>query len=209
MHRQRVTAVVHAGPNSSRAGLQIKIDGRAQQGFLLSLPNKKKPIRFCVGNRQRRSSVWNAWANRTASDVYIAIRSSANLHKFSLHESGDFRHQLIGMTKETLTRTDLALASTSDDEHGRILHRWRRPEANSVGWIDCMSILIPAEELQSGPLTAREAQEAVWVPSPAEGYAIDVRAFLVHPGQGEFELTGAMNEAGPLSVRGASGCPTI
>lgn len=106
--RPRVTVAVNSGKALKQAGIQIKVDGKILSAHILQFANKKKPLRFCVGHPSARSSYWSAFANKATSDVYIGIRSSANLHKISLHESGDFRYQLIGMTQDTLDRPDLA-----------------------------------------------------------------------------------------------------
>ncbi|GAB3253118.1 hypothetical protein [Arthrobacter pigmenti] len=198
--KQRVTAVVNSGRESREAGLQIRVDGQIRSGHRLAFANKKKALRFVVGEPGRHSSVWNAFANKTTSDVYVAIRSSASLHKMSLHESGDFRHQLIGMTKETLNRPDLAVDSlVADVSKGRVLHRWQRPVPLQAGWVSCMGILVPAGELRAG---GGNFQDVEWVPEPAEGYGINIQCFLVTPGQGELELTGYVTDKGPLSVIG-------
>jgi hypothetical protein len=120
------------------------------------------------------------FANRASSDVYMGIRSSADLHKISLHESGDFRYQLIGMTQETLDRPDLAFFSTSggDGGRGRILHKWPRPEPGPHGRIDCLNIVVPAEDLQRGPAGPRDLKDVVWIPAPPKGRAVEVKGFL-------------------------------
>jgi len=203
--RQRVTAAVHSAPSSGRAGLQIRVNGEIRSGHILSLANKKKPLRVCVAGLEGRSSVWNVWANKSASDVYIAIRSSASLHKISLHESGDFRYQLIGMTTETLKRPDLAFTSLVDHDGGRILHQWRRPEPDSSGWVSCMSIIIHSSELQQHGVDNPE--KITWLSPPPAGHAVEIQGFLVDPGKGEFHLTGAMTDAGPVTAIGGFKLP--
>jgi hypothetical protein len=205
MRRQRVTAVVFSGTKSSKAGLQIRVDGKIFSGHILPFANKKKPLRICVAGPEGRSSVWNAWANKNVSDVYIAIRSSASLHKISLHESGDFRYQLIGATKATLERPDLAFVSTVEDDGSRILHKWQKPELNNTGWRSCVSLVVPASELQ--PQGVDNPKEIVWLPAPPRGHAIEVQGFLVHPGVGELDLTDAMSAAGPVSAVGGFKLP--
>lgn len=62
-----------------------------------------------------------------------------------------------------------------------------------------MSILVPANELRPGE---SKLDGVKWIPAPPEGYASEIRLFLVAPGQGEFNLSGALSGAGPLSVIG-------
>jgi hypothetical protein len=198
----RVTVVVNSGPALKEAGIQIKVDGKILSAHILPFANKKKPLRFCVGHPDARSSYWTAFANKATSDVYIGIRSSADLHKISLHQSGDFRYQLIGMTQDTLDRPDLAFYSSDEGDGGRILHQWRRPEPGPHGWIECLSIVVPAEDLQRGPASPRDLKDIVWIPAPPTGKAVEVRGFLVRPRRGEFSLDRAVREGYMFSLLG-------
>ncbi len=196
--RQQVAAVVNSGTYSSRAGLQIRVDGMVRTGHIFAFANKKKPLRFCVGDPDSHSSAWSVFANRTSSDVYIVLRTSASLHKISLHESGDFRHQLIGMDARTLNLPELSVHSPEAQE-GRILHRWVREKGSKSGWTDCMRILVPASELRPGDA---KLDGVTWVPAPPTGYATEIRFFMVAPGRGEFDLTEGLSKEGALSVIG-------
>lgn len=197
----RVTFVVNSGQELKEAGIQIKVDGKFLTARILPFANKKKPLRFCVGHPNARSSYWSAFANKATSDVYIGIRSSADLHKISLHASGDFRYQLIGMTQDTLDRPDLAFYADEGDG-GRILHQWLRPEPGMHGWIDCLSIVVPAEDLQRGPASPKDLKDVVWIPAPSPDKVVEVRGFLVQPGKGEFSLDGVVLEGYPLTLIG-------
>lgn len=60
--------------------------------------NPKRPIYVAVGEPGHRSGVWRIWGNPPTtgkSDVFVTARSIARVQKFSLHESGDFRHQWV------------------------------------------------------------------------------------------------------------------
>jgi hypothetical protein len=198
----RITAVVNSGPALTEAGIQIKSDGKILSAHILPFANKRKPLRFCVGEPNARSSFWSAFANRGSDDVYVGIRSSAHLHKISLHESGDFRYQLIGMSQETLDRPDLAFFSTSSDGTGRILHKWDRPQAGPQGWTDCLSIVVPAEDLECGPAGPKDLKDVVWIPSPPKGRAVEIKGFLVQPSKGELDLHALVREDGGFSLLG-------
>lgn len=202
LRRPRITAVVNSGPDVMEAGVQIKANGGLLSAHILPYTNKKEPLRFCVGQPSARSSFWSAFANRGSDDVYIAIRSSAHLHKISLHASGDFRYQLIGMTQETLDQPNLAFVSTSNSGNGRILHRWNRPEASPDGWTDCMSIMVPAADLEAGPARPKDLKDVVWIPSPSQGRATQIRGFLVNPNRGEHDLSPLIPEDGGFSLIG-------
>jgi hypothetical protein len=202
IRRPRITAVVNSGPALLEAGIQIKVNGSILSAHTLPYANKKKPLRFCVGQPSARSSFWGAFANRQSDDVYIGIRSSAHLHKISLHESGDFRYQLIGLSQETLARPDLAVSSTFSGGNGRILHRWKRPKASPKGWVDCLSIVVPAEDLEAGVARARDLKDVVWVPLPSKDRAIEIRGFLVQPSRGEHDLRSLVREDGGFSLLG-------
>jgi hypothetical protein len=148
---QRVTAAVYSGRGLKQASLQIRVAGRIESVHVLEFANKKESSRFCVGDPSSHSSVWGAFANRTKSDVYVAIRSSASLHKISLYESGDYRHQLIEMTRETLQRPDLSFHDVLEGNgSGRILHQWKRQPPVQAGWVDCMGISVPTKDLLAG-----------------------------------------------------------
>lgn len=178
---QRVVAAVYSGNSSRRAGLQIRVDGLLRTGHVLDFANKKRPLRFCVGDVMGHSSAWSVFANRTSSDVYVAVRTSASLHKISLHESGDLRHQLVGMDAKTLNIPEISATHSPGNPKGRILHRWVRGKATNSGWTDCMSILIPASELRPGDA---KLDGVTWIPAPPEGHGTDVRCYLVTPGRG-------------------------
>lgn len=200
--RPRITAVVNSGPELMEAVIQIKANGMLLSAHTLPYANKKKPLRFCVGQPSARSSFWSAFANRGSDDVYIGIRSSAHLHKISLHESGDFRYQLIGMSQETLDQPNLAFFSTSSAGNGRILHRWDRPAAGPEGWTDCLSIVVPTEDLEDGPARPKDLKDVIWIPSPPKGRAVEIRGFLVEPSRGEHDLRPLVREEGGFSLLG-------
>lgn len=194
--------MVNSGQELKDAGIQVKADGKILSAHILPFANKKRPLRFCVGHPKARSSYWSAFANKATSDVYMGIRSSAGLHKISLHESGDFRYQLIGMTQDSLDRPDLAFYSDNEGDGGRILHQWHRPEPGPHGWTECLSIVVPGEDLQRGPASPKDLKDVVWIPAPSTGKAVEVRAFLVQPGRGEFSLEGAVQEGYAFSLLG-------
>lgn len=209
-HVPKVTAVVNSGKDQLKAGLQIWENGRFLHAHVMSMSSKKETFRFCVGEPAARSSVWRVFAGQNASDVYISIRSSAGLHKISLHESGDFRYQLINMIQEDLDRADLAIVSLSDDvgeKTGRIIHQWVRPEPSSEGWIEGFRLVVPADDLQPGPSGKKDIGDVEWIPAPDAGRAVAVRGFLVNPGQGEVDLSGLVREKGVFSFLGGFKLP--
>ncbi|TPV48578.1 lamin tail domain-containing protein [Pseudarthrobacter phenanthrenivorans] len=207
----KVTAVVNSGKGQPKAGLQIWENARFLHSHVISAANKNEAFRFCVGEPSARSSVWRVFAGQNASDVYIAIRSSAGLHKISLHESGDFRYQLIGMVQEDLDRPDLAVVSLSEDveeKTGRIIHQWVRPEPSPEGWTEGFRLVIPADDLQPGPSGKKDIGDVEWIPAPDAGRAVAVRGFLVNPGRGEFDLSGLVRETGVFSFLGGFKLPS-
>lgn len=206
----KITAVVNSGKDQLQAGLQIRENGRFLHSHILSMAGKKEAFRFCVGEPAARSSVWRVFAGQNASDVYISIRSSAGLHKISLHESGDFRYQLINMVQEDLERSDLAVVFLSEDAEektGRIIHRWVRPQPSPEGWIESFRLVIPADDLQLGPSGKKDIGDVEWIPAPAAGRAVAVRGYLVDPGLGEVNLSGLVREEGVFSFLGGFKLP--
>lgn len=209
----KFTAVVNSGKDQPKAGLQIMKDGAFMEARILGMASKKEAFRFCVGTPAARSSVWRVFAGRNASDVYIAIRSSAGLHKISLHESGDFRYQLIGMVQEDMDRDDFAIVSLVDEgeesaKTGRILHRWVRPDPNPEGWTECFRLVIPADDLMRGPAGPKDIGGVEWIPTPDPGRAVAVRGFLVDPGQGEADFSELVREEGIFSYLGGFKLPS-
>lgn len=206
----KVAAVINSGTGQKQAGLQLKENGRFLSAHVLMSANKKAPFRFCVGDPAARSSVWRVFAGPNASDVYILIRSSADLHKISLHESGDFRYQLIGMTRDEADRADLAIVSLSGeygDSGGRILHQWTRPEPSSDGWTEGFRLVIPAGDLMPGPAGPKDLGDVEWIPAPSDGRAVEIRGFFVSPGEGEMDLSGLVRETGVFSFLGGFKLP--
>ncbi|VXB67451.1 hypothetical protein ARTHRO9V_1640056 [Arthrobacter sp. 9V] len=201
----KVTAVINSGAGKHQAGLQLREDGRFLFAHVLSSASGKTPFRFCVGDPTARSSVWRVFAGRNASDVYIAIRSSASLHKISLHESGDFRYQLIGMTQDEVNRPDFAIVTLSDEDDkdsGRILHQWTRPESSPEGWTEGFRLIIPGDDLMPGPAGKKDLGDVEWIPAPSDGRAVEVRGYFVDPGMGEMDLSSLVGEVGIFSFLG-------
>jgi hypothetical protein len=102
--------------------------------------NPKRPIYMAVGQPGHRSGVWRIWGNppsNVKSDVYVSARTIAGVQKWSLHQSGDFRHQWV--------TADAASRFTSSPD--KRIYSWQRgPEQD--GWITGgLRICIPAGEL--------------------------------------------------------------
>jgi hypothetical protein len=56
------------------------------------LPGPGGTIRVVVGEPGRQSGVWRIWAPPTKFDVYIGVRAILGYQKWSLYETGDWRH---------------------------------------------------------------------------------------------------------------------
>lgn len=184
----KVTAEVNGAPNSSNAGVLITTSVGAGIGHKLGPASPRRPIRFTVGEPGRRSTIWKAWSNQKKSDVYIASRMSAGVFTVSLHESGDWRLQWVAPDhQEVIWEAD----DPNSAEPGRILDRWRRPSADSVGWTDALSIWVPGHDVAIIPLDGEAWSDVQWIDAPGKEYIVEFRFFLVEPRMGVFDLTAA------------------
>jgi hypothetical protein len=136
-------------------------------------------LRLAVGEPGRRGTVWRLWANRSTSDVYIASRHTAGELKISLDESGDWRIQTIGPKGSgTIHVHDLV----EQHSEGRVLERWRRPEANSVGWTHAFSIVLPDRHLVTTPVDRWD--DIQWHRPPGDAELVEIMVYLVRPNFG-------------------------
>jgi hypothetical protein len=155
------------------------VDGELQVGLVgetfetqhrLWAAHPKRPIRFCVGEPGRRSTIWRIWAGKNKSDIYVASRKTAGIFKVSLHESGDWRIQWV--------RRDESVRFTPYDEKhiddGRIIHKWARTPS-SGGWTDALSIWVPGTEVVSVPGDSEPYKDVQWMEAPPAGSAVEFR----------------------------------
>ncbi|APE17768.1 hypothetical protein BOH72_23400 [Mycobacterium sp. WY10] len=120
---------------------------------------------MCVGEVDGdHSAVWRIWANRGTSDVYVAVRDISGYQKFSLHESGDWRHQFV--TREQAQ----AVAQTTN----RILDQWRQPAEHEQSRLTLgYTIRARSQDLASYPENKGFSKDLVWVPaSPDDRVAV-------------------------------------
>lgn len=71
---------------------------------------------------------------------------------------------------------------------GRIISRWRRPKANSVGWTDALSIWVPADDLVDVPGDAVDPSDMQWLEAPPKGHALELRIVIVTPRLGPMRI---------------------
>ena len=94
--------------------------------------NPKRPIYVAVGEPGHRSGVWRIWGNPPTtgkSDVFVTARSIARVQKFSLHESGDFRHQWVtadAASRFTSSPDKLSKSLTVGESGRHCFVRWPR-----------------------------------------------------------------------------------
>ncbi len=152
------------------------------------LPGPGGTIRFAVGELARRSGVWRIWAPVNKSDVYIGIRTILGHQKWSLHESGDWRHQWVteGRAEEFTGRSD------------RIIDRWQQPaEVKATGWTRGFTIRVRHQDLVSVPVAgAGIPTDTLWLPPPTEGRTAVAQVVIARPDQVEITMHGMMPFAG-------------
>jgi hypothetical protein len=150
-----------------------------RESFTLSGPGGH--VRIAVGRPVRRSGVWSVWANRGKSDVYLAARSIAGVQKFSLHETGDWRHQWVTQEQaERFTGTPI-----------RILDRWSRPREGPSGWAKGLSIWVPQSDVCDMSPDDQSAEGVTWLPEPPSGFAVGIHVVVARTDGGLVPVSGA------------------
>jgi hypothetical protein len=150
-----------------------------RQAITLSGPGGR--VRIAVGEPGRRSGVWNVWANRGKSDVYVAARSVAGVQKFSLHETGDWRHQWV--TQEQAKRFT--------GKHDRMLDRWPRPPESAGGWTRALAIWVPQPDVRDISEDDQSPEGVTWLPEPLPGFAIGIHVVVAKTDRGLVPVKGA------------------
>jgi len=104
------------------------------------------------------------WGNRNKSDVYVAARVLARDMKFSLHESGDWRHQWVGEMDKRI--------GNAGNKRGRVIDSWNRPPEPPHGWTRGLSIWVPLEDVVDAPEDRQREEGVAWVALPDDGSAV-------------------------------------
>ena len=139
-------------------------------------------VRVAVGRPGHSSGVWRIWATATKSDVYVAARALAGTLKFSLHESGDWRHQWVTKARA------LKFGGTED----RLLDRWERPPSGPGGWTRGPTIWIPGEDVADNLDPQRMHAGVEWLPAPPPGSAYGIHVVLAETNRGFVQLSNAI-----------------
>lgn len=128
---------------------------------------KSPALRFAAGTPDfQNSSVWRLWAN--GDDVYLAGRSSAGLHKYSLHQSGVW---VSAMTEQS------GQAGALDGNRRQA--RWDRPKEFTRGWTRGPVVLIPWTKWQDEiPFTDEYTSDTIWIAGPSQGNKVLFNTFF-------------------------------
>lgn len=140
--------------------------------------SKKAAVRFVFGKPTRRGTIWRLWAPPRTGDVYLASRMTAGETKISLHESGDWRHQIVN------PHAPMTVEISSPPVDGRILHRWQRPAANDVGWALALTIVLPGTHLPVIPWDMPSTDDVRWCPAPTKRQQGEFDVWIVQPNLG-------------------------
>jgi len=138
--------------------------------------------RIAVGEPGRRSGVWNVWANRHKSDVYVAARSIAGVLKFSLHGSGDWRQQWVSPEQAEMFTAN----------RDRIVDRWPRPKEGLGGWTKGLSIWVPQPDILDIPQDDQSREGVTWLPEPSPEFAIGIHVVIAKTNRGLVPVNGAL-----------------
>lgn len=161
------------------------------------LPGLGGTIRVVVGEPGRQSGSWRIWAPPHKFDVYIGVRAILGFQKWSLHETGDWRHQWVDSEQAAAKAAEFGF---TDD---RIIDRWRQPEEiGATGWIKGFSIRVRHQDLVEVAKPEKVPADALWVPSPPEGHVVGLHVVIASPDRGEVTVTGAIPLGGFTLVNG-------
>ena len=134
------------------------------------------PIKFAVGCPGQRSGLWRVWSPRKKNDIYVKPISEEGFSKVSLHESGDWRHQILG---EKLSHPNLHFVFMPNPSE-RILEQWKRPIAYTEGWTDALAVLVPSEDVVPVPGDHHTLSDVNrWVSPAPPGQMSEFRISLV------------------------------
>lgn len=167
--------------------------------FPVQQASKKTALRFAVGEPGRRGTIWRLWANRDTDDLYLASRNTAGEMKVSLHQSGDWRMQIVNPERpKTVHFHDF-----DGSRDGRILDRWTRPEPNAIGWTHALSIVLPERHLVAIPSDNVRPDDVRWCPAPRPGEQVEFEINIVIPQQGSASYRELIMRGGSLAVMDA------
>lgn len=134
------------------------------------------PIKFAVGSPGLRSGLWRVWSPKKKDDVYVQPISIESFAKVSLHESGDWRLQLLS---DKLSHPNLHFVRIPDPS-SRILDKWERPTQYTEGWTEALAILIPSEDVVPVPADHHKPTDVNrWVQRAPRGEMTEFRISLV------------------------------
>ena len=140
----------------------------------------KKPIKFAVGSPGRRSGLWRVWSPKDKADIYVQPQSHESLAKVSLHESGDWRFQVLF---EKFDSADLRLVNLPD-ESSRIIDQWVQHPPFADGWTDALTVMVPSVDVVDVPGDEiKKMQTICWTAEPPFGEAAEFRITLIEKDQ--------------------------
>jgi hypothetical protein len=166
----------------SSSPLTLPVWNKDGEQRTLVVPGPGGTARVCVGDRDgAHASVWRIWATRNHSDVYIAVRDIAGIQKWSLHESGDWRHQWV--------TPKYALHLTNSDN--RIIDQWPQPtEFEDIGWTKAFSIRARLLDLVDYGDGSELPDDVIWLPPPPGGHATVIHIVIARPDRLAAEVQG-------------------
>lgn len=184
------------GSDTGTAQLLVVAESGDVETFPIRRAGSRTALRFTVGEPHRRGTIWRLWANRGSDDVYLGSRNTAGEVKVSLHQSGDWRLQMVAPESPKTVHFHNAQGS----RNGRILDRWNRPTPNTVGWTHALSIVLPEHHL----VTVRDDDvrwyDVRWYPAPLPDEQVEFEIHIVAPQQGIVSYNKLLKNGGRISV---------
>ncbi|MCX5045633.1 hypothetical protein OG921_20925 [Aldersonia sp. NBC_00410] len=125
--------------NSAAPIVTMVLADRDSNQQTVELPGPGGTIRFGIGEPGQRAAVWRVWANEGKSDVYVGVRDLLGEQKWSLHETGDWRHQWVNRERVAVTGQ-------------RIIDQWDQPAPmGDTGWTRGISVWVRHEDVIDVP----------------------------------------------------------
>jgi hypothetical protein len=169
------------------------------ENFPIRRASNKAALRFAVGEPGRRGTIWRLWASRDTDDVYLGSRHTAGEVKVSLHQSGDWRLQIVDPERPKT----VYINGGEGGRDGRILDRWARPKPNPVGWTHALSIVLPERHLVTIPNDGVRWDDVRWCPAPRPREQVEFEVHIVTPHQGSVTYRELVKSGGRLAVMDA------
>lgn len=141
----------------------------------------RQDLKFAVvdpSNAAVRGETWKLLAHPGKDDLYIFGRGWNDNHKFSLHESGEWRHQKPHIKQRVVPEDQYAIGGSKPLPEGRVMESCSGTFTDQPGWHEIFSIRTPRRTLRKQNLKAKAFKGCAAVPAPPAGHVSEVKVFM-------------------------------